>query len=249
MHESGLHYFQPGKEAFAFVNTVSSNREGYTKRQLKGAESARDLYAKLGYPSQKDFKWVIQSNQVNDCPVTVQDVEASHKIWGKSVAALKGKTTRSKPIHVAKDFVKVPKGILSLHTEVFLTCDICFVNQVPFFVSLSRKICFTTVNHLTDRKVKTIHKAFEEIYRFYLNRGFKITTVHADGEFAPLQALIHAMPNGPSVNLASANEHVPEIERRIRVVKERCRSSRHSLPFNCLPKLLTIHVVFNSVKL
>jgi hypothetical protein len=51
MHESGLHYFQPGKEDFVFVSTVSGNREGYTQRQLKGAESARDLYAKLGYPS------------------------------------------------------------------------------------------------------------------------------------------------------------------------------------------------------
>ena len=41
-------------------------------------------------------------------------------------------------------------------------------------------------------------------------------TVHADGEFAPLQALIHDMPGGPMVNLASANEHVPEIERRLK---------------------------------
>jgi hypothetical protein len=120
MHESGLHYFQPGKEDFVFVSTVSGNKEGYTQRQLKGAEKARDLYAKLGYPSQKDSKWVIQSNQINDCPVTVQDVEAAHNIWGENSAALKGKTTRSKPIHVAKDFIKVPKEILKLHQEVFL---------------------------------------------------------------------------------------------------------------------------------
>jgi hypothetical protein len=212
MHKSGLHYFQPGKEAFAFVNTVSGNKEGYTQRQLKGAESARVLYAKLGYPSQKDFKWVIQSNQINNCPVTVHDVEAAHNIWGKNIAALKGKTTRSKTIHVARDFVKVPKGILKLHKEVFLTCDIFFVNQIPFFITLSRNICFTAVNHLIDRKMKTTYKAFKEIYRFYLNRGFRITTVHADGEFAPLQALIQGMPGGPTVNLASTNKHVPKIE-------------------------------------
>ena len=57
------------------------------------------------------------------------------------------------------------------------------------------------------------------------------------------------MPGGPQVNLASSNEHVPEIERRIRVVKERCRATRHSLPFQRLPKLLTIHIVFHAVKL
>jgi hypothetical protein len=47
------------------------------------------------------------------------------------------------------------------------------------------------------------------MYQYYLQRGFHITTVHADGEFAPLKTLIEAMPGGPMVNLASANEHLP----------------------------------------
>jgi hypothetical protein len=51
------------------------------------------------------------------------------------------------------------------------------------------------------------------------------------------------------VNLASANEHVPEIELLIWVVKERCRGTRHSLPFHTIPKLMTIHSVLNVVKL
>jgi hypothetical protein len=87
------------------------------------------------------------------------------------------------------------------------------------------------------------------MFQYYLQRGFHITMVHADGEFAPLKTLIEAMPGGPMVNLASANEHVPEIEFRIRVVKERCRATRHSLPFHTIPKLMMIHIVLNVVKL
>jgi hypothetical protein len=41
-----------------------------------------------------------------------------------------------------------------------------------------------------------------------------------DGEFAPLKVLIESLPGGPMVNLASPNEHVPEIEWQIWVVKE-----------------------------
>jgi hypothetical protein len=132
---------------------------------------------------------------------------------------------------------------------VTMSADIFFVNKIPFFLTLSRKICFTAVNHLADRTVKTIFKAYEEIHKFYLNRGFHITTLLVDGEFAPLQVLIQSMTGGPRVNLTSASEHVPEIERRIRVVKERSRSLRHSLPFNRIPKLMTIHMVFIAVKL
>jgi len=197
----------------------------------------------------KDFKWVVQSNQISDCPVTIQDIDIAHKIWGKNIAALKGKTTRSKPIHVARDFVKIPSEIVKLHKDVFLTFRFVFVNKIPFLLTLSRNICFTTVNHLADRKLTHIFQAFLSVYKVYLNRGFHIVTVHADNEFAPLQALIHDMPGGPIVNLASANEHVPEIEGRIRVVKEQARAHGHSLPFDRIPKMLTIHIVFASVRM
>jgi hypothetical protein len=132
---------------------------------------------------------------------------------------------------------------------VFLTTYIFFVNKIPFFLTLSRKICFTAVNHLADRTVPQIFKAFKEMYQYYLQCGFHIKTVHADGEFAPLKPLIESMPGGPMVNLASTNEHVPEIEQIIRVVKEGCRATRHSLPYERIPKLMTIHIVLNVVKL
>jgi hypothetical protein len=98
MHESGLHYYDPRDEQdfvfvsmcdedamtqsedVAFVNTVSSNKEGFSKRQIKAAEVARTLYATLSYPSAKDYRWAIQSNQIKDCPVTVQDIDVALKL-------------------------------------------------------------------------------------------------------------------------------------------------------------------------
>ena len=57
------------------------------------------------------------------------------------------------------------------------------------------------------------------------------------------------MPAGPRVNLTSVNEYVPEIEQRIRIVKERSCAFCHSLPFNQIPKLMTIHTILNIVKM
>ena len=51
------------------------------------------------------------------------------------------------------------------------------------------------------------------------------------------------------VNLTSANEHVPNIERIIWVVKERCRATRYSLPFMRLPVILTTNIVLNNVNI
>ena len=197
----------------------------------------------------KDFKWVVQSNQIKDCPVTVQDINIATKVWGKDVAALKGKTTRCKPLPVATNLVKIPKELLKLHKEVFLMADIFFINKIPFFLMLSHMIYFMAVNHLANRTMSEIFKAFKEIYQYYLHRGFCITTMHADGEFEPLKLLIEALPGGLHVNLASMNEHVPEIEWCIRVIKEHARATCHSMPFSRIPKLLVIHIVLKSIKL
>jgi hypothetical protein len=139
--------------------------------------------------------------------------------------------------------------LLKLHKDVFMTTYIFFVNKIPFFLVLSLNITFTAVNHLAERTVPHIFKAFKEMYQYYLQRSFHIMTVHTDGEFAPLKPLIESIPGVPMVNLASANEHVPEIERRIRVVKERCWPTRHRLPFERIPKLMPIHIVRNVIKL
>ena len=94
------------------METVAGNKKGFTKRQIKGAEIAKSLYTTLSYPSVKDYKWVIYSNQIKNFPVAVEDVATASKIWGKNVDALNGKTTRRNPEVVKRDLVKVPKELM-----------------------------------------------------------------------------------------------------------------------------------------
>ena len=136
-----------------------------------------------------------------------------------------------------------------MHKDVTLGIDIFFVNKIPFFVTLSRNICFTSATHLPDRKLSSIFDAFKKMNNYYLKRGFRITTVMADGEFAPLQTMFHQLYGAPQLNLTAANEHEPFVERRIRMIKERVWSVRHSLPFKSLPRKLVANMVLFSTKL
>jgi len=98
------------------------------------------------YPSLKDLKSAICSNQIANCPVTVEDIDK--QIWGKDVAALKVKTTQKRIKAVSGTEMKVPKEYLSLHKEVYLAIDIFFV------------VC-TSSTHLSYRKLESIYKAFK----------------------------------------------------------------------------------------
>ena len=249
MHKSGLHYYDPSSKDFSFVVTVEDNKLPFSKRQVEAAEKARGFYAGLAFPSMTDYKWILQSNQIEECPISLEDAKVAEKIWGPNIAALKGKTTRSKPEPVKTDIVQIPVQLRVEQKMVTISMDVFFVNKIPFLITLSRNICFTTVTHLSNRKIETIFNEFKPIFIYYLQRGFQIMTVTADGEFAPLERLLFELPGAPRLNLTSPNEHEPYIERRIRVVKERVRAVRHSLPFTSIPMQMTAYMVFFVVRL
>jgi hypothetical protein len=63
----------------------------------------------------------------------------------------------------------------------------------------------------------------------YTARGFTVKSMLMDGEFVPLKHDLSMA--GIILNTTAANEHVPKIERQIRVSKEHVRATRHTLPF------------------
>ena len=71
------------KNNMVFMNKVSQNKQAFTKRESNQAKAARKLYGKLLFPSTKDFRRMIQSNQIKNCEVIVIDIDVAHEIWGK----------------------------------------------------------------------------------------------------------------------------------------------------------------------
>ena len=171
-YPSWLHVYDKndprGLASYSFIATIEENMSLFTKHQVASADLARNLQAGLAYPYVKDLKWIVQANMLKDSPVTAQDVDVALKIWGPSVALLKGKTVPRKPPLVLEDIVEVPKELWQLHKRVTLMIDIFFVNCAPYFTTLSLQICFLLVTHLQNRKITTIFKALKAMHNYYL---------------------------------------------------------------------------------
>ena len=207
MHPDGLHYHNFTNPEVTFIQTVKENEEGYSQRQLEQARVAKDLYTKVGHPSQQDFKAMVAGGMILNCPVTVVDVIRAEKIYGPSIAALKGKTVRSSPKKVVtEDLIELPKQILEANSIVALSADVFFVNTIPFFTSISKDIKFTTTENIPTRTAKQLVTAFKHVLAIYKKRGFHVETALMDGEFAPLKAELLEM--GVHLNITSANKHV-----------------------------------------
>ena len=241
MHRDGLYYHDPRGHQMSLVNTVKEAEEGYTKRQISQAKLAREFQAIVGNPSTNDLKAIVSANQIANCPITVDDIDRAETIYGPSVPILKGKTTRRSPDRVVSDYLNIPKKVIEANKNVDLSGDIFFINKIPFFTTVSDNIKFTTTEFLPNRKIKNILKATEHVKALYTSRGFQVKTLLMDGEFVPLRQPVADL--SIALNVTSANEHVPQIERQIRVIKERVRATRHSLPFHTIPAQMLIELV------
>ena len=201
------------------VQTVEENKHFYTNRQVTRARIARKLYHNIGTPSINDFKAIIKMNAISNCPITIEDITIAEKIYGKDIGSLKGKTTRSKPTPVMKDYIEIPKELVATHEEVELAIDIMFIHKIPFLTTISKSIMYRTAQPLENKTPTVYRSALDKIFRLYNTAGFRIKMIKADQEFKPILDGIKDDLD-ITMNYASAEAHVPEAERNNRTIKE-----------------------------
>jgi hypothetical protein len=137
----------------------------------------------------------------------------------------------------------IPPSIMERHQHVVLAMDIMFVNKIPFLMTTLHGLHFGISENLPNRQVPSVANAVMHMLQLYTCCGFRVTTILADPEFEPLQETFGHI----QFNLCAQDEHVPEIERFIRTVKDRTRSGYNSLPFERIPRLMLIRLVGNAV--
>jgi hypothetical protein len=68
----------------------------FHRREIEGADKARDLYVKLGRPSQQRFEYLLANHLINNCPVTADDARRALLIYGPDHATLKGENDETR---------------------------------------------------------------------------------------------------------------------------------------------------------
>ena len=161
------------------------------------------------------------------------DIDAAEDIFGPNLHGLKGKTTQQKVKHARVTLLAIPLQIKNRYRCIQLCISIVKVNSLRFFISKSRHVKFTTIEFITNELDETLLKCIISIKTFYLARGFTIETILADGQFQSLELAI--LNESITLNICSRAEHVYEIERMNRTVKERVQGIYNNLPFTHMP--------------
>jgi len=138
-------------------------------------------------------------------------------ILGPNYGSVKGKTTRQPTQQVNLTWTKIPEDILEKYGEVTLAVDIISIKKIPFMITTSRRIHFGTAKLTRDKTKKTIMTSIQQVVSAYHVRGFRVCNILVDGGFDCVGNNLADM--GIPLNVASKNEHIPEVKRYIRTIK------------------------------
>jgi hypothetical protein len=162
---------------------VAENRQGYTLRQIEPTKEARRLYHIVGTPTVNNFKLLLQMNVIRNCPVTVEDVNISEKIFGPDMLSLKGKLMRRKPKPVRSDLIEIPKEIITKHHNIDLCMDAMDVNECGMLTMIDRTIKFRSLVPMNTKQHVKYYRALDQIVWHYNQAGFVIRMIHCNEEF------------------------------------------------------------------
>jgi hypothetical protein len=153
----------PVPEGKILVNTVGENMGHFSAAEVTRAKQARKLYHTLGGPTPLNFKIILRSNQIKNCPVVEKDVDLAHAIFGEDVPTLKSKTVRRTPRPTIQDFITIPPELVRKFSRIDLCIDVMYVNQIGFMTSIGYPLFFRKTVYADNGKTDTLYKCLDEI--------------------------------------------------------------------------------------
>ena len=248
-HQNGLYYFDTNSSNtktklshYSLLQTVSENKEYFSAQEIKGADLSRKYQEYLFFPGSNTFKEYVNKNLLNNCVVTADDINRGELIYGPLEPYIEGHMVRHKPpVHTKIEKIPLPPMVALHHSNIALSMDFFFVNGNIFFFTKSDKINFLTAQYCTSRTLRTIMTALEKVINKYSCRSLNICDYHGDNEFDK-QALKYFLE--PALcHIYGREEHVGSIERPVRTVKERFRSTCSNIPYRRLTILMVRSLV------
>ena len=207
----------------AMIATVSENMRKYSKREVESAGAARELLARMGYPSVENAIVMVKGG--DNMKVTERDFRIAHDIWGKDVTSMRGKT-KKQTTPIADLTIRVP----IVQKQQVLSIDIMFVDSIPSLVGVATPLDLVLAVSLKptdmDRAQRTaaaIKDGLDTMVGTMTGQGFAIVTIFSDGEGAVGKVKHHLNSLGIELDISGAGGHVARVERKIQMIKERVR--------------------------
>ena len=112
---------------------------------------------------------------------------------------------RQNPASVVTNYVGIPRDILKSHKELEVSTYIMFINKLPFLVSISQRLKFTTIEYISSNNEIALVTPINKIVSYYRSRGLHVGTMFIDSDFKYFEENVVST----TLNTTVARDHVP----------------------------------------
>ncbi len=221
---------------FPVLNADGSSFFNSTERKRAG--EVKKIHDILNHPSDVVLESFFDNNCVAGSPYTSKDVQNMRRIYGDCQSCIKGKSTNvpASDSIFTRDYASSPGEILSI--------DICFMaiyNQsgkrtlLPFLVSTCYFSGYCMAKKLSDKSLNSVKNALQEMLLKYRRFGWYTRKIFADREkvLTTLTPFLDAYMPRISLEQAGTDTHSKLVERFVRTIKEKIRTVKTSLWYQC----------------
>ena len=131
----------------ALVTTVVEDLKSFTKREIEQARRARELLARMGFPTVEQAMSIVNSGSNFD--ITARDFQVADAIWGKDIASVKGETVKR-----ATAIADITVSTKLVQRDQVLSIDIMFIDKLAILVGVSTPLGLTIAYSLNTADLK-----------------------------------------------------------------------------------------------
>ena len=165
------------------------------------------------------------------------------ELYGRAEQDLQGRTTRRRPLPIEeRQKISIPETIKDQHRSIYISVNYLYIKGIPMLHSISG-------HNYQFRTLEPVHKAkpnkddmvngIQNIIATYKARGINIHQINGDDEFACVSTEV--LPD--HMKTMAVDEHVGDVERSIRYIKEETRTQINGLSFTHYPKTMIVGCV------
>lgn len=213
---------------------LNATRNNYTQVEVSKARDAREACRKLGHVGKDNLIRAIRAGSCIETTVTVQDIHRAERLFGPCPGCSAGKITATKKGYIDPEIedVKVSNEVKKeiLHADLFYLPSIAKTRCIVL-MSVGQRTRFIIVTKLASKHSEVIAEAWNTHLSIYSRGQIQVTHIYTDNEVNLGVTSNHLSSKGVALVQHASGSHEPTCERRVRVIKERIRSTLYDLPY------------------
>jgi hypothetical protein len=132
-----------GRQENLYTLIPKKKRVMTTQKEIEKSTLVKDIQKRLGYESAGGLARAVREGSISNLPITLHDIHQAEKIFGPSVAEIKGKRTQRKAPYAQESEVQKSQDKFQ---DLYI--DIMFLQKEAYLVSVGDPIDLTMVDPL-----------------------------------------------------------------------------------------------------